>query len=116
MEDDDNLAEYLAANSASHKGRQGKNLYEAIVDVSTLALSFRSTSPASFVPSVIECGRLLGISAESDNLSKHTLKQLHFVWSMHPPSVTSAIAFPKSCCAIVDVCACDCWRYARRAL
>ncbi|KAI1785630.1 hypothetical protein LXA43DRAFT_1076892 [Ganoderma leucocontextum] len=32
MEDDDNLAEYLAANSVSHRGRQGKNLYEAIAD------------------------------------------------------------------------------------
>nr|VWO98403.1 Transcriptional repressor rco-1 [Ganoderma boninense] len=32
MEDDDNLAEYLAANSLSRQGRQGKNLYEAIAD------------------------------------------------------------------------------------
>ncbi|KAM5542038.1 hypothetical protein V8D89_004348 [Ganoderma adspersum] len=32
MEDDDNLAEYLATNSLSHRGRQGKNLYEAIID------------------------------------------------------------------------------------
>nr|VWO97570.1 Cytochrome P450 monooxygenase CYP52X1 [Ganoderma boninense] len=32
MEDDDHLAEYLAANSLSRQGRQGKNLYEAITD------------------------------------------------------------------------------------
>ena len=49
MEDDDNLAEYLAARSLSHRGRQGKNLYEAIMDVSAFTLSFTSVSPLSFV-------------------------------------------------------------------
>ena len=49
MEDDDNLAEYLAARSLSHRGRQGKNLYEAIMDVSAFTLSFTSVFPLFFV-------------------------------------------------------------------
>ena len=49
MEDDDNLAGYLAARSMSHRGRQGKNLYEAIMDVSALTLSFMSVFPLFFV-------------------------------------------------------------------
>ena len=79
MEDDDNLAEYLAANSLSHRGRQGKNLYEAIADVSAVPSSFRLSHLSLFLlgPSITQYARLLGMWADTANTRRHGLERLH---------------------------------------